>query len=134
MAEVKLNREAATALVKEARFQLENAAEQVWGSTPDESQRPDIDASAEVIGRMRWTIEVGWPQEQTPVGSIDQGLVEFEFTPETLKWLSGLCSHQERHVAEVDAGDTEPGYNAEAVYLLHVLRLVELQAIHGAAA
>jgi len=134
---IRLNREAATALLAEARREFENAAKELWGhhAHRDESQLPALGASTEIIGRLLWTVEHSWPQEQSPIGPYDRSLVEFEFTTDTLSWLRRQRESQESYVADLDAAvdGAEPGYGASQVYLLHVLRGIETQTIGAVA-
>lgn len=70
-----------------------------------------------------------WPQETTPVGSQDQPLVEFEFTPQTLDWIERQTVDQERYIEDLDKGldGADPGYGPSQVYLLHVMRGIVAQ-------
>ena len=132
---VKLNRDAATALMAEARREFENAAEERWGrGFRDMSQEPNLAASTEIIGSLSWQLKF-WPLEDTPGGSEDQPLVEFEFTTETLDWIERKVPGQEGFVSDLDKGSDrgEPGYLSEQVYILHVLRSIAAQGKEVAA-
>jgi hypothetical protein len=119
MPEVTLNREAATALIREARRTFENAAREVLFG--DESQRQDLEASVEVIGRLNYEIDNGaWPKE----ASYDEPQAPFEFSQAAVEWMDRAATHTEPFIGELEKGDCLPnsGDIAEQVYLLYVLR------------
>ncbi len=128
----RLSRDAAIALLKEARGQFENGAHELYNSD-DQSQRKTIAACTEIIGRV--AEDVGrpwrWPHEETPVGKQEKWFAEFDFSPETLAWIGWDRDQQEAFVADFDSGMNgggDPGYYAQQVFLLHVLNgLVEQQ-------
>jgi hypothetical protein len=130
MAAITLHREAATALLAEARREFENAACERWGGEfHDESQDANLEATTEIIGRLGWDVDRAWPQNVELTGKADRFDVEFEFTPETLDWIRRQAKTHGAYVNELDAGvnSTEPGYIAGQVYLLHVLRGIAAQ-------
>ena len=128
MAAVELTREAATALLVEARREFENAAHELVQS--DRSQRPAIDACIEIIGRLNWKVDRWWPQETSEIGGkYDKHSVTFGFTGETLEWIERQRDGQAGYVEDLERGVNvlEPGDLSEAVYLLHVLRGIVAQ-------
>lgn len=68
MTTVSLNREAATALLAEARRDFENGAHELWSG--DEGQRPVIDACTGVIGKLNWNIASELVAQGEPAGSL----------------------------------------------------------------
>lgn len=127
MAEITLSRPAAAALVKEARRAFENGAHELFTSA-DELQRPIIEASIEVIGRLATVVDRRWPQEKIDVGSRyeleDERKVAFEVSPEVIAWIERTRDEQVGFIADLDDGEAsheEADYLAEQVYLLHVL-------------
>ena len=128
---VRLQREHAAALLAEARREFENGAEELYGSN-DEPQRPRIEACVEIIGRLAPVIERDrWPKRTVgPDGSQwleDETFVQFEFSAGVMDWLAWDCEQHAVYVENIDDGSTghgEPGYYAEQVFLLHVLRLI----------
>lgn len=122
MATVRLNREAAAALVKEARRDFENGAHELYNSS-DVSQEAVIAACVEVIGVLTDTVESRWPQETDHGFTFDRWSVDFELSPAVMAWIRKTREEQVGFIDDLDGGvcGAEPGYIAEQVYLLHVL-------------
>lgn len=125
---LKLNRDAATALLKEARRDFENGAQELWrANVNDETQRPIIEATVEVIGKLAELVDSPrrWPQgDPNPWGETLPVEAEVEFTANALDWMERNRQHQEAFVADLERGEwsgSESGYLPEQVYLLHVL-------------
>lgn len=134
---VKLNRDAAGALLKEARSEFENGARELW-RMGDESQRPTIEATVEVIGKLAGLVEGPgnrWPHKEQEIGHPYPIDAEIAFTEVALGWMRKDCGFVAEHVAELDHrgewGGADPGYLPEQVFLLHVLRDVEVQELHA---
>lgn len=122
---VKLNREAARALVKDAREYFENGVHELYTSR-DEGQRPTIAACTEIIGRVGQLVESSWrwPHKDTPYGKEEEWFVEFAFSDETMAWFEWARGQQAGYIADFDSGVhglADLGVHAEQVYLLHVL-------------
>ena len=122
MPEIKLHRQAATALMRRARgWEFDSAARELVGG--DEGQRAEIEACIEIIGRLSWDIE-RWPQEEYYGTKVDQQFVEVELSSTTLDWIErerGLVAAFIGDLDGTEASSTDPGYVAEHVYLRHVL-------------
>lgn len=113
---VTLNREAATALLTEARRDFENGAHELLSG--DESQRPTIDACTEIIGRLNWNIDRDWwPQENPPAPftAYDKPQVEFEFTQTAIEWMERTETGTSGFIADLERdGEGDEGGIAEA--------------------
>lgn len=122
---VRLHREAATALLNEARRDFENAAHELY-LVNDEGQRPTIEATVEVIGRLSGVLK-HWPQKRNADLGFDEEVwaLDFDLSLTVLEWLESVRDQHAGFVAELDDGRTdsgdEQGYIASQVYLLHVL-------------
>lgn len=122
---VRLPRDAAAALVKEARERFENGAHELHVSH-DEGQRATIAACTEIIGLVAGSVgnPWRWPHTETPHGRQEEPLAEFEFSAETMAWIERNRDQQGGYVADFESGacvGAEPGYYAGQVFLLHVL-------------
>ena len=130
-ATVRLQREHAAALLQEARREFENGARELHECN-DEAQRPRIEACVELIGRLAPKVEDDrWPKRK--VGPEDhkwledEVFVDFAFSASVMDWIAWDCEQHAGYVQNMDDGKTgngEPGYYAEQVFLLHVLRLI----------
>lgn len=124
MATVRLNREAAAALLTEARRDFENAAHEILGG--DESQRLRLDACTEVIGRLNWNVDRLWPEveQDGPFAPYDDPDVKFELSDRVIEWMRLDLEHLVPFIEDLESGDClpNPGDIAQQVYLVHVLR------------
>lgn len=127
MAEVRLHRPAATALLAEVREWFDNAARELLAG--DKPQRQTLEAYTEIIGRLAYPV-AQWPQEDVSYEGIsathDRAFIEVEVTAAALDWVERYRDQQQDYIADLDgdsgeATGTDPGYMEKQVYLLHVL-------------
>jgi hypothetical protein len=89
---LRLNRDAATALLKEARRDFENGAQELWGMN-DRTQHPVIEATVEVIGRLGGLLD---PPHRWPQGDPNPGyLPEQVYLLHVLQTLTGQRDAEE---------------------------------------
>jgi hypothetical protein len=117
MGKIELTEASAEAIRREARRELENSIGEAHLSGEENAEyraahRQNVLDCAEVLGSMSWA-DLHWEEENSQ---------DVEFSDRALQWMRQCKEETRAYVAVLDDGEEgDFEYNAERVYLLHVL-------------